>query len=186
MNARGGRLHVEPRRRNFRVADSEKIGRDHGKFLRQKRDDRLPHPRCLGVAVEKNDCRSVTGGQIGQFNALDDGRARSDGVFICPIQRGAQKKCEGEASKTETIFQPVACNYTKSQFLRRVVSKRNQARRSVSSVQTSIRLAVAMSRCSSQTSWASRRRAANVLLSSANSAIMSKGSTYSASLSRTR
>src|SRR5882724_412671 len=72
------------------------------------------------------------------------------------------------------------------QFRPRFISDRNQARRSVSSIQTSIRLAVATSRCSSQTLCASRRRAANVLLSSANSAIMSKGSTYSASLSSTR
>src|SRR6266480_1659606 len=66
----------------------------------------------------------------------------------------------------------------------RVISNRNQVRRSVSSIQTSIRLAVAMSRCSSHTLCASRRRAASVLLSSANSATMSEGSTYSASLSR--
>src|SRR6266404_335010 len=68
----------------------------------------------------------------------------------------------------------------------RFISNRNQVRRSVSSIQTSIRLAVAMSRCSSHTLCASRRRVASVLLSSANSAIMSKGSTYSASLSSTR
>src|SRR5436309_3704754 len=68
----------------------------------------------------------------------------------------------------------------------RFISDRNQVRRSVSSIQTSIRLAVATSRCSSQTLCASRRRAAIVLFSSANSAIMSKGSTYSASLSSTR
>src|SRR5881396_4008499 len=68
----------------------------------------------------------------------------------------------------------------------RFISDRNQVRRSVSSIQTSIRLAVATSRCSSHTLCASRRRAASVLLSSANSAIMSKGSTYSASLSSTR
>src|SRR5207302_11222804 len=68
----------------------------------------------------------------------------------------------------------------------RFISDKNQVRRSVSSIQTSIRLAVAMSRCSSQTLCASRRRPANVLLSSANSAIMSDGSTYSALLSSTR
>src|SRR6266566_6606813 len=66
------------------------------------------------------------------------------------------------------------------------ISDKNQVRRSVSSIQTSIRLAVATSRCSSHTLWASRRRAASALLSSANSASMSNGSTYSASLSRTR
>src|SRR3989475_2456617 len=70
--------------------------------------------------------------------------------------------------------------------LPRFISDKNQVRRSVSSIQTSIKLAVATSRCSSHTLCASRRRAANVLLSSANSAIMSKGSTYSASLSSTR
>src|SRR5438874_7100260 len=61
--------------------------------------------------------------------------------------------------------------------LPRLISDRNQVRRSVSSIQTSIRLAVATSRCSSQTLCASRRRAASVLLSSANSATMSGGST---------
>ena len=40
----------------------------------------------------------------------------------------------------------------------RQASKRNQTRRSVSSIQTSIRLAVATSRCSSQTSCVSRSR----------------------------
>src|SRR5947207_6096059 len=68
----------------------------------------------------------------------------------------------------------------------RFISDRNQVRRSVSSIQTSIRLAVATSRCSSHTLCASRRRAASVLLSSANSASMSNGSTYSTSLSSTR
>src|SRR2546423_15346984 len=68
----------------------------------------------------------------------------------------------------------------------RFISDRNQVRRSVSSIQTSIRLAVATSRCSSHTLCASRRRAASVLLSSASSATMSRGSTYSASLSSTR
>src|ERR1700745_1262575 len=63
--------------------------------------------------------------------------------------------------------------------LPRFISDRNQVRRSVSSIQTSIRLAVATSRCSSHTLCASRRRAASVLLSSASSAIMSRGSTYS-------
>src|SRR6266436_223607 len=72
------------------------------------------------------------------------------------------------------------------QFWPRLISDRNQVRRSVSSIQTSIRLAVATSRCSSQTLCASRRRAARVLLSSANSATMSDGSTYSALLSSTR
>src|SRR6266487_4369407 len=61
--------------------------------------------------------------------------------------------------------------------LPRFISNKNQVRRSVSSIQTSIRLAVATSRCSSQTLCASRRWAASVLLSSANSAIMSDGST---------
>jgi hypothetical protein len=41
-------------------------------------------------------------------------------------------------------------------------SNRNQVRRSVSSIQFSIRLAVAMSRSSSTRSWTSRRRAASV------------------------
>src|SRR5438128_1001301 len=59
----------------------------------------------------------------------------------------------------------------------RFISDKNQVRRSVSSIQTSIRLAVATSRCSSHTLCASRRRAASVLLSSASSAIMSFGST---------
>src|SRR6266513_2280044 len=68
----------------------------------------------------------------------------------------------------------------------RFISDRNQVRRSVSSIQTSIRLAVATSRCSSHTLCASRSRAASVWLSSASSAIMSAGSTYSTSLSRTR
>src|SRR6266446_3549943 len=68
----------------------------------------------------------------------------------------------------------------------RFISDKNQVRRSVSSIQTSIRLVVATSRCSSHTLCASRRRAASALLSSANSAIMSAGSTYSASLSSTR
>src|SRR5438876_7637974 len=61
--------------------------------------------------------------------------------------------------------------------LPRFISDKNQVRRSVSSIQTSIRLVVATSRCSSHTLWASRRRAASVLLSSDNSAIMSEGST---------
>jgi hypothetical protein len=43
-----------------------------------------------------------------------------------------------------------------------------------------------MSSYSSQTPWASRRRAASVLLSSRNSAIMSSGSMYGASLSDMR
>src|SRR6266404_1136395 len=73
-----------------------------------------------------------------------------------------------------------------AQFRPRFIPDKNQVRRSVSSIQTSIRLAVATSRCSSQTLCASRSRAASVLLSSANSAIMSRGSTYSASLSSTR
>src|SRR5438874_8431356 len=115
---------------------------------------------------------------------VDRHTARSDGIFICAIQRGAQKKCERGTSKAQTIFH--VRYYTKFQFRRRVVSKRNQVRRSVSSVQTSIRLAVATSRCSSHTLCASRKRAANVLLSSANSASMANGSTYSASLSSTR
>src|SRR6266446_6030248 len=72
------------------------------------------------------------------------------------------------------------------QFRPRFISDRNQVRRSVSSIQTSIRLAVATSRCLSQTLCVSRRRATSVLLSSANSAIMSDGSTYSALLSSTR
>src|SRR5207302_851400 len=59
----------------------------------------------------------------------------------------------------------------------RAASYRNQVRRSVSSIQTSIRLAVAMSRCSSQTLCASRRRAASSLLSSRTSASMSCGCT---------
>src|SRR5437764_451329 len=62
-------------------------------------------------------------------------------------------------------------------FRPRFISDKNQVRRSVSSIQTSIRLVVAMSRCSSHTLCASRRRAASVLLSSDNSAIMSEGST---------
>src|SRR5207302_8396229 len=70
--------------------------------------------------------------------------------------------------------------------LPRFISDKNQVRRSVSSIQTSIRLVVATSRCSSHTLCASRRRVASVLLSSANSASMSNGSTYSASLSSTR
>src|SRR5438477_4217459 len=61
--------------------------------------------------------------------------------------------------------------------LPRLISDKNQVRRSVSSIQTSIKLAVAKSRCSSQTLCASRRRAAIILLSSDNSAIMSDGST---------
>src|SRR6059058_2438679 len=59
----------------------------------------------------------------------------------------------------------------------RFISDRNQVRRSVSSIQTSIRLAVATSRCSSHTLCASRSRTARVWLSSASSAIMSAGST---------
>src|SRR5579862_260758 len=69
---------------------------------------------------------------------------------------------------------------------RRPASYRNQVRRSVSSIHTSMRLAVAMSRYSSHTLWASRSRAASALLSSRSSASMSEGSTYSASLSDTR
>jgi len=67
----------------------------------------------------------------------------------------------------------------------RLASNRNQVRRSVSSIQTSIRLALAMSLCSSHTPCTSRRLAASALLSSRNSASMSDGSTYSASLSFT-
>jgi hypothetical protein len=59
----------------------------------------------------------------------------------------------------------------------RFISVKNQVRRSVSSIQTSIRLAVATSRCSSHTLCASRSRAASVWLSSASSAVMSAGST---------
>src|SRR5437667_9385464 len=64
-----------------------------------------------------------------------------------------------------------------NQLLRRVASNKNHVRRSVSSIHTSMKLAVATSRCSSHTLCASRRRAANVLLSSIHSASMSNGST---------
>src|SRR5947199_375675 len=71
-------------------------------------------------------------------------------------------------------------------LLRHMASNRNHLRRSVSSIHTSMKLAVATSRCSSHTLCASRRRAANVLLSSINSASISNGSTYWALLSSTR
>src|SRR5436190_2903073 len=65
------------------------------------------------------------------------------------------------------------CNFSFSLMghwcLPRFTSDKNQVRRSVSSIQTSIKLAVAKSRCSSQTLCASRRHAAIILLSSANS-----------------
>src|SRR2546430_13428945 len=56
-------------------------------LFRSKRNDRLPHARRLCVPVEKNDRRSATGRQIVQFNAIDGRSARSDGGFICAIQR---------------------------------------------------------------------------------------------------
>src|SRR5258706_1393722 len=69
---------------------------------------------------------------------------------------------------------------------RRLASNRYQTRFSVSSIQTSSRLAVATSPRSSHTPCASRMCAARRWLSSRNSASMSSGLTYSASLSRTR
>src|SRR5262249_13484026 len=68
----------------------------------------------------------------------------------------------------------------------RVASNRNQVRRSASSIQFSIKLALATSSCLSQIAWASRKLAASCLLSSRSSASMSRGVTKSASLSNTR
>jgi len=59
----------------------------------------------------------------------------------------------------------------------RVVSNRNQARRSAWSIQTSIRLAVATSFSSSQSACASRRCTTVARLSSASSASMPSGVT---------
>src|SRR5262249_31127911 len=68
----------------------------------------------------------------------------------------------------------------------RVASNRNQVRRSASSIEFSIKLALATSSCLSQMAWASRKLAVSCLLSSRSSASMSRGVTKSASLSNTR
>src|SRR5947199_9923484 len=70
-------------------------------------------------------------------------------------------------------------------FATRVASNRNQRRRSASSIQFSIKLAVATSSCSSQIACVSRKLATSCLLSSRSSACMSNGLTKCASLSQT-
>src|SRR5438552_14942457 len=111
--------------------------------------------------------------------AEDDGLSFAP-IFIIDVDASRVFFSNGDVRHCNSTFPPMV------QLRSRFISDRNQVRRSVSSIQTSIRLAVATSRCSSHTLCASRRRAAIVLLSSASSAIMSKGSTYSASLSSTR
>ena len=97
MDADGGRLHVQPIRRNVQIPDSREVGRDHCKFLSKKRNDRCPHARCLGVAVQEDNSWALTRCQIMQFDALDRRCARGDGASsgLCnPRQPGTQEKWE--------------------------------------------------------------------------------------------
>ena len=81
MNADGSGLHVQAVLGNRRIADAGQVGRDHGEFLGEQRNDRPPHARCLRVAVQQDHRRAVTRRQVMQLYASDFGGTRADRVL---------------------------------------------------------------------------------------------------------
>ena len=88
VNARGRRFDVQTGRRDLRFADAGEIRRDHRESLREDGNDRLPHPRCLRVAVQQDHRGTLTAGQVMQLDAVDVRGARNKGVTTSVRVRG--------------------------------------------------------------------------------------------------
>ena len=80
MDANGGGFHVQAIRRDFRAPDSGQVWRDHGKFLRKERDDRSPHARRLGIAMQQDHRRALARSEVVKLNSFHLRRARRDDV----------------------------------------------------------------------------------------------------------
>jgi len=78
VDSDGSILHVQPVGRDRGIADSRQVGRDHCKFRSQQWDNRPPHARGLGIAVQQNHRRAVTSRQVVQFDAVYLRRSRGD------------------------------------------------------------------------------------------------------------
>ena len=76
-------------------------GANHRKPLGQNGDDRTPHARCLGVAVQQDQRRTVPGRQVVQLHAADILRQRGD-ALVGPVRaRGRERRQDAREGETK-------------------------------------------------------------------------------------
>jgi hypothetical protein len=71
VDADGCVFHVQAIFRNIGITNARQIRRNHGKFLGQKWNDWPPHARGLGVAVQQDYGRTVTGSEVVQLEPVN-------------------------------------------------------------------------------------------------------------------
>src|SRR3979411_2807900 len=91
MNADGGTLHVQTVGGNVRVSDAGKVWRNYGEPIGQSWNNRFPHQRGLGIAVQQDERCTVAGGHVMQLDAINLGSVGSNGL-VC----GLSVSCGGE------------------------------------------------------------------------------------------
>src|ERR1700686_778495 len=101
MNTDCGRLHVETVVRDRRVSDAGQVWCDYRKSLGEHWNNRPPHQRGLGVAVQQDERWAVAGRQVMQLDAVDLGRARGYGLAGCGSCICSRRECGGEEEWAE-------------------------------------------------------------------------------------
>src|SRR2546430_17711434 len=84
MNADGGTFHVQTLGGDIRVSNAGQVWCDYGEALGQRRNDRLPHQRGLGIAVQQDQWCTVAFGHVMHLDAIDLCSARGDD-FVCSL-----------------------------------------------------------------------------------------------------
>lgn len=104
VNDDGRALHVEPRLRDPRVADPGQIRRDHPELPGEARDERPPHSRRLGVAVQQDHDGAAAGGEVVQPHPFDLRAARLDPSIprSGPRQPGGRRSAQDERERDAT------------------------------------------------------------------------------------
>src|SRR6516162_6177609 len=71
MDANGCGFHVEAIFGNIGITNSRQVRRYNGEFIRKLWNQRLPHPRGLCVAMEKDYGRPVAGREVVNLDSID-------------------------------------------------------------------------------------------------------------------
>src|SRR4051812_38943166 len=71
MDANSGSFHVEAVLGNAGIANSRQVWSDNSELVRELWNQGPPHPRGLGVAMEKDHRGPVAGGEIVNLDPID-------------------------------------------------------------------------------------------------------------------
>ena len=82
VHARSGARHVQAVARDIGIADARQVRRDDLEAIGEVWNERPPHQRRLGVAVQQHDRGTGAGGEVLESDAVDGCRADVDRVVV--------------------------------------------------------------------------------------------------------